>query len=81
MKYIPEVEFPFDFTIEKDKELYQLLCANIEMLKHKDMQCDNIEDSKHLEERCSEFFVVVNEAAKKEIKRLENLNSDTYENK
>jgi len=81
MEYIPEVEFPFDFTIEKEKELYQLLCANIEMLKHKDMQCDNIEDSKHLEERCSEFFVVVKEAANKEIKRLENLNSDTYENK
>jgi hypothetical protein len=81
MEYIPEVEFPFDFTIEKEKKLYQLLCANIEMLKHKDMQCDNIEDSKDLEERCSEFFVVVKEAANKEIKRLENLKSDTYENK
>lgn len=81
MEYIPEVEFPFDFTIEKEKELYQLLSANIEMLKHKDMQCDNIENSKLLEEKCMEFFMDAKDATENEIKRLENLNSDTYENK
>lgn len=81
MEYIPEVEFPFDFTIEKEKELYQLLSANIEMLKHKDIQRDTIEDSKLLEEKCIEFFIDEKGVAENEIKRLENLNLDIYGNK
>ncbi|MFV5700150.1 hypothetical protein ACM55H_17460 [Flavobacterium sp. ZT3R17] len=81
MEYIPEVEFPFDFTIEREKELYQLLSANIEMLKHKDIQCGTIEYSMLLEEKCIEFFRNAKGAAEKEIKRLENLNLDTYGNK
>ncbi|MCC9073222.1 hypothetical protein LNQ49_16720 [Flavobacterium sp. F-65] len=68
LKYIQEIELPFDFAEDEESLIYQLLSVNSERLQHK----DTIAYSSFLEERCVDFFVKAQLIADKEFKRLEN---------
>ncbi|WP_409417318.1 hypothetical protein [Flavobacterium sp. PS2] len=72
LNYIEEIEFPFDFTDEKETAIHQLMIANSEMSGSKDVQSITIEDGNILEEKCIKFFMMAKEIAEKEFERLEN---------
>jgi hypothetical protein len=72
LKYIQEIELPFDFTDEKETAIHQLMLVNSEMSKPKDIQSVTIEDGNILEEKCITFFMLAKEIAEKEFERLEN---------
>jgi hypothetical protein len=50
LKYIQEVELPFDFADEKEKALYQLWYVNSDMSTYNEVQYNSIEDSKLIED-------------------------------
>ncbi|MBF7091981.1 hypothetical protein IUY40_10555 [Flavobacterium sp. ALJ2] len=72
LKYIQEIEFPFDFVDEKDNPIYQFRTVSTEIVKQKNTQTIAIECSKLLEEKCITFFEQATKIAEKEFKRLEN---------
>jgi hypothetical protein len=72
LKYIQEIEFPFDFIDEKENPIYQLKTANAEIVKQENTQSTAITSSKLLEEKCIAFFEQAMRIAEKEFIRLEN---------
>lgn len=72
LKYIQEIEFPFDFVDEKENPVYQLATVNTEIVKQENTQSTAITSSKLLEEKCIAFFEQAMRIAEKEFIRLEN---------
>lgn len=74
LKYVKEVDFPFDFNDEKDKALYQYLAETVEVSTKKGKNCNSISDNKLLEYKCIVFFKHAKELAVKAFEKLENTN-------
>ncbi|MCV9932513.1 hypothetical protein OIU80_09480 [Flavobacterium sp. LS1R47] len=72
LKYIQEIEFPFDFVDEKDNPIYQLRAVNTKKLKQKNTQSTVVTCSELLEDECIIFFEQAKKIAEIEFKRLEN---------
>jgi hypothetical protein len=73
LKYI-QVDLPFDFKNEKEKQLYQFMTENLEISDHKEDDFDNIENNKMLEQKCIAFFEQANKLTDNAFKKLENEN-------
>ena len=75
---IPEVQPIFDNS-ERDRKLLQLLSANIDMLKHNDLDRESIEDSNVLYTRCRDFFDVATKVGTTRMEAAGNLNIECHE--
>ena len=69
---IPGVEPPFDNS-EEDRKLRQLLSANIDMIKHKNLDTESIEDSDRLYTKCRDFYDMAIRLGQTELERLADL--------
>lgn len=74
-------ELPKMFTdSEEDYKLRQLLSANIDMLKHKNIGQENIEDSSKLFKKAKDFYDKILVIGNKELQRLEQIEPKNYVN-
>lgn len=55
LQCIPEIKLPFSDS-EQDRKLVKLLSANIDMIKHKDLNLDSLNDSNLLYTKCEDFY-------------------------
>ncbi|MCR5862320.1 hypothetical protein LRS05_09260 [Flavobacterium sp. J372] len=58
---------------EEDRRLSQLLSANIDMLKHKNIGQETIEDSSKMFQKCRDFYDKILVIGNKELERLEQI--------
>jgi hypothetical protein len=73
LECIPEVKLPFTDS-GQDRRLKQLLAANIDMIKHKDLKSESIEESNMIYEKCHAFYNSMYALGQIELLRLDNLN-------
>lgn len=76
LQCIPEIKLPFSDS-EQDRKLRELLSANIDMIKHKDLNWDSIDDSNLLYTKCEEFYNEMYTMGYQELERLDNLKRQT----
>ncbi|RYD76915.1 MAG: hypothetical protein EOP53_13850 [Sphingobacteriales bacterium] len=69
---IPEIPKLFTNS-EEDCRLRQLLSANIDMLKHKNIGKENIQDSSKLFQKCRDFYDMIMIIGNKELERLKQI--------
>lgn len=72
LKYIKEVELPFDFKDTKDKALYQFMSENPEVSKEREKCYDIIQDNQALESKCITFIQYTIELTQNAFEKLEN---------
>lgn len=73
------LELPKLFTnSEEDRRLSQLLSANIDMLKHKNIGQETIEDSSKLFKKAKDFYDKILVIGNKELQRLEQIEPKNY---
>lgn len=72
LQCIPEIKLPFSDS-ELDRKLRELLSANIDMIKHKDLNLDSIEDSNLLYTKCEAFYNEMYTLGYTELQRLDDL--------
>lgn len=73
LECIPEIKLPFSDS-EQDKKLRELLSANIDMIKHKDLNRDSIDHSNLLYTKCEAFYNEMYTLGYTELQRLDDLN-------
>lgn len=76
LECIVEVNMPFTDS-EQDIKLKQLLSANIDVIKHKDLNRESIEESNLLYAKCEVFYNDMCVLGYQEFQRLDNLESQT----
>lgn len=69
---VPGIEPLFDNS-EEDRKLRQLLSANIDMIKHKNLDTESIEDSDRLYTKCRDFYDMAKRLGQTELELLANL--------
>lgn len=72
LKYIQEVDFPFDFTDERERALFQYLSETTEVSNQKGKGKNNVWDIKLLEDKCVAFFKHAKELTENTLEKLEN---------
>lgn len=72
LQCIPEIKLPFSDS-EQDRKLRELLSANIDMIKHKDLNWDSIDDSNLLYTKCEAFYNEMYTLGYTELQRLDDL--------
>ncbi|MFH6995963.1 hypothetical protein [Flavobacterium sp. FlaQc-48] len=72
LKYIKEVELPFDFKDEKEKALYQFMTENPKISKQREVRYDGIENNRLLELKCSAFIQYAIDLTENAFEKLEN---------
>ncbi|MFH7000132.1 hypothetical protein ACHRVZ_19605 [Flavobacterium sp. FlaQc-57] len=72
LKYIQEVDSPFDFSAAKERELYKYLSEAAERSTKKGKSNNNISNNKLLEDKCAAFLKHAKELTEYAFEKLEN---------